>query len=146
MCRSQQIEMCDFQEIEMCHFRESEMCHFREIEMCHFREIEMFYFWEIELCHSRRLKYVIFTILQFSGDWNWSFRDIKLAVFERLKCFFFFRGIEHDIFGELKCNIFGKLRNWTVQFLENWILHFLRQVNQSTPEVGRICHEIQPAS
>ena len=141
MCRSQLIEMCDFREIEMCHFRESEMCHFRAIEMCHFREIEMFYFWEIELCHSRRLKYVIFTILKFSGDWNWSFRDIKLAVFEISKCFFF-RGIENDIFGELKCNIFGKWRNWTVQFLENRILHFLRQGNQSTPEVDSICHEI----
>ena len=94
-----------------------------------------------------------------------SFREIKLGTFERLKCFFF-RGIEHDIFVELKCNVFGKWKNWTVQFLKNWILLFLRQnhvhkknckskpkkkVNQSTPEVlptltGFVMRYNQPAS
>ena len=104
---------------------------FREIEICCAREIEMFHFWEIELCHSWRLKYVIleiFVVLRrfncvILGDWNMLFlRYYNISIFGRLKfvfsgdqlCnfrkikMFFFRGIEHDLFGELKCNVFGK--------------------------------------
>ena len=139
----------------MCHFQEIEMCHFREIEISHFRDIKILQFlrdWNlpcfvlffkdvlfsgdwivsfsgIEICHFRDI-----TMPQFSGDWNLSFREIKLATFERL-LLFFFRGIEHDIFVELKCNVFGKWKNWTVQFLENWILHFLRQKSRAQEEL-----------
>ena len=38
----------------------------------------------IEICHFRDIK-----ILQISGDRNLSFQEIKLAIFEKLKCYFF---------------------------------------------------------
>ena len=104
---------------------------FRETEICRAREIEMFLFgrlncvilgdWNMAFsryCNtsiSRRLKFV------FSRDWACNFQEIKM---------FFFRGIEHELFGELKCYVFEKWKNWTVQFLENWILHFLPQISE----------------
>ena len=159
------LQYFSFREIEMCHSQEIEMCHFREIEICHFRDIKILQlsgdwivsFSEIEIC------YFWDTVrLHFSGDWNLSFREIKLAIFERLKCSFF---------GELNVTFSG---NWNVTFSGNekielfcfWktesFIFFSRnhahkknwkpktksesKHTWGTPNVDRICHEIQPAS
>ena len=91
-----------------------------------------------------------------------SFRENKLAVFERLKCSFF-GGLKCNVFREMKklnCPVSGKLNLsfssaeiTCIRRTEN--LNLKQKVNQSTPEVlpevlptnvDRICYEIQPAS
>lgn len=81
------IQYFSFWEIEMCRSWETEMCNTRKIEMCHSRETEISRFRDI-------------VILQFSGDWNLFFREIKHAILGRLNCSFLgvwtshFQGIE----------------------------------------------------
>ena len=118
--------------------------HFREFEICRPREIEMFHFREIELCHSGKICH--FRDIQFSGDWNLSFREIKLVIFEKLK----FRGLNMTFSGNwnvtfwemkhLNCPVSRKLNfSFTsaeitrIRRSEN--LNLKQSVNQSTPEV-----------
>ena len=177
------LQYFSFREIEMCHFRKIEMCHFREIEISHFRDIKILQFsgdwnlscsgdsnvpfsgdWivlfsEIEICYFRDI-----TMLPFSGDWNLSFREIKLAIFERLKCSFF-GGVEHHIFGNWNVTFSGKEKIELSSFwkTESFIFFGRNHVHKKnwkskpktkseskhtrgTTNVDRICHEIQPAS
>ena len=159
------LQYLSFRETEMCRSQEMKICHFREIEISHFRDIKILQFsgdWNLscsgdwnapflgELCHSRRLKYVIFEILQYFNS-----REIETYLFGRLRFqfskMFFSLGIEHDIFGELKGNIFGKGKNWTVHSHKKNCKSKPETKSESkhtwgTTNVDRICHDIQLAS
>ena len=116
-------------------------------------------FSEIEIYQFRDI-----TILQFSGDWNLFFREIKLAIFERLKCSFF-GGVEHHIFGNWNVTFSGKEKIELSSFwkTESFIFfgrdHAHKKNWKSKPKtnseskhtwgttnVDRICHETQPVS
>ena len=45
--------------------------------------------WNVSFSGDWNMSFLEYTILQFSVDWNLSFREIKHAIFGRLKCSFF---------------------------------------------------------
>ena len=116
-------------------------------------------FSEIEICHFWDIK-----ILQFSGDWNLSFREINFAVFKRLKCSFF-EGLSMTFLGNWNIAFSG---NETIELSSFWKTesfiffgknHTHKKNWKSKPKekceskhtwgttnVDRICHERQPAS